>query len=328
MTRPSPGDVRRAAAALPPEIRDTPCVRSPWLSAIAGHDVWIKLESLQPTHSFKVRGAFLAVAAMERGDTRALVTASAGNHGAALAWAAARAGRPLTVFTPAMAPAAKLQRIAALGADLRAVAADYDDAEARAREHAAAHGARFVSPYNDPLVIAGAGTVGAEILGECAAVDEIVVPVGGGGLLSGIALSRLEGRRGVRVVGVETEASTAFTAALAEGRITPVAVGDTLADGLAGNLERDSITFPLVQRFADGVLVVPERAVRRAIPDLLREEHLVAEGAAAVAIAAVAEGRTSPDARCTVIVLSGSNIDDRRLASLVLEHSDAQGPTG
>lgn len=308
-------DVRGAAARLPAELRNTPCVRSAWLSAVAGHPVWLKLESLQPTHSFKVRGAFNALTSLP-GD-RAVVTASAGNHGAALAWAAARLGVTLTVFTPRDAPRAKLARIAALGAALRDEADDYDDAERRARAFSSLEGLAFVSPYNDRLVVAGAGTIGLEILAQVPEVDEIVLPLGGGGLASGVAVAVGERQRRPRVVAAEPAESPAFTTALSAGRIVPIVVGETIADGLAGNLEAGSITFDLVRRHVDEVVTVEDARVRDAVATLVREEHLVAEGAAAVAVAAVANRGTRAASHCTVVVLSGSNIDERLLCGLL-----------
>jgi threonine dehydratase len=343
VTLPTAEDVVRAAAALPPELRHTPCVRSAWLSDVAGHEVWLKLESLQPTHSFKVRGAFTALAALlaAGGSPPRVVTASAGNHGAALGWAAARMGVPLVVFTPRDAPLAKRRRITRSGAELRLVAGTYDEAERAALAWARETGATFVSPYNDTRVIAGAGTLVLEALAQVPGLDEIVAPLGGGGLLAGIltALGHVEasgdrrpgdrlpggvstGEQGsgdfrktehgsayaaVRAVGAEPDASPAFTTALAHGRITPIVVHETIADGLAGNIEPGSITYDIVAAGAPRVVRAREATIRRAVADLLEEEHLVAEGAAGAALAAVLDGLTHGDARRTVVVLSGSN---------------------
>lgn len=309
----------RAAAALPAELRDTPCIRSAWLSELAGHDVWLKLESLQPTHSFKVRGAFTALRAGAATCAGGVVTASAGNHGAAMAWACARDGVALTVFVPREAPRAKLVRIAASGARLQSVAGDYDAAERRGREFAAAHGLPFISPYNDPHVIAGAGTIVGEVLAQVPATREIVVPLGGGGLASGAALAVRGTRPLPRLVAAEPAASPAFTTALRAGAIVPIEVGETIADGLAGNIEPGSLTFDLVRQSGVCVVTVPEPAIRKAVADLLREEHLVAEGAAAAAVAAVAARAAAGTPEVTVVVLTGSNIDERRLAALIGE---------
>ena len=222
--------------------------------------MFLKLETLQPTFSYKIRGAFNAVLklAEARGEAPPLVTASAGNHGRALAHAARIAGLRLTVYVPSTAPRAKIDAIRDSGAELR-TCADYDEAEVRAREHGADGRALFVSPYSHPDVIAGAGTIGLEILEDLPDVDSIVVPVGGGGLVSGIAIAAKAISDRVAIVGVEVEASQAFTKSLAAGRIVPIDVGPTLADGLAGNLDPDAITFDLVQR-----LVSADRSRRRA----------------------------------------------------------------
>ena len=252
----------------------------------------------------------------ERGDTSALVTASAGNHGRALALAARASGRSLRVYVPAAAPRIKLDAIRAEGAEMHACA-DYDEAERRARDDARRTGARYISPYSDREVIAGAGTVGLEIIEELPDVKTIVVPVGGGGLVSGIAIAAREA--GIRVVGVEAQASCPFTRSLAEGRVVTVTVGPTLADGLAGNLDPDTITFDIVRRLVDRIVVVPEDEIRAAIRGLAIEERLIAEGAAATAIAALRTGAAEPrlTGQRIAAVLSGANIDPETLRAII-----------
>lgn len=322
MTLPDATDVRQAQSRLPHHLQDTPCLEAPWLSPDGVRRVWLKLETLQPTHSFKVRGAMNAVAALfADGDTPRLVTASAGNHGAALSWAAAQRGVPLVVFTPRGAPAAKLERIAAAGADLRAVAADYDEAERLAIAWARETGARYVSPYNDPLVIAGAGTIGLEIAAQVSAVTEVIVPLGGGGLLAGVALALRAAAPSTRIVGAEATASPAFTTALRANAITPFEVGPTLADGLAGNLEPGSITFDLARELVTAVVTVDEPSLRRAMRRLLEIEHVVAEGAGAIGVAAFESGAAGPGSGPgdTVIVVSGANVDVSVLREVAFE---------
>jgi threonine dehydratase len=273
--------------------------------------VFLKIETLQPTFSYKIRGAFNAVLTLaEHGpDVPPLVTASAGNHGRALAYAAAVAGLPLTVYLPETAPRIKVDAIRRTGAELR-TCASYDEAERRAKEHAAGGRALYVSPYSDPHVITGAGTVGLEILDEDAAIDTIIVAIGGGGLISGIALAA-EGVAGARtrVVGVEAEASTPFTHSLAAGRIVQVDVQPTLADGLAGNLDPETVTFDLVRRLVRTIVVVNEQHLRDAVRGLAIEEKIVVEGAGAAAVAAVVAGRCDVRGTRTAIVVSGANID-------------------
>ena len=313
-----------ARQRIAPHIRRTPLVHSPWLSSLAAAEVRLKLESLQVTNSFKARGAAnVAAARLERegGDverSRMLVTASAGNHGRAMAYACERLGLRLVVFTPKDAPRAKLDPILRHGADLRAEASSYEESELLAKRFAAAERVTYISPYSHPDVIAGAATIALEIVEDWPAVDTILVPVGGGGLVSGIAIAIKAVSSQVEVVGVEAEASPAFSTSLAAGRITAVSVKPTIADGLAGNMDPDTITFELVQRHVDRVVVVPERAIEDAVRGLMTQEHLVAEGAGAAAVAALADG-LRVKGRHVVVVLSGSNIDSTRLGALLTD---------
>ncbi len=243
-----------------------------------------------------------------------LVTASAGNHGRALAYAAREAGLRLTVYVPETAPRVKLDAIREAGAELRA-GRDYDEAERLAKEHGATGDALFISPYSHPDVIAGAGTIALEILDERPDVDTFIVPIGGGGLISGIGIAA--GTVGADVLGVEVEASCPFTQSLAAGRIVEIDVGPTLADGLAGNMDPDTITFDLVRRYVRSIAVISEAELRAAVGAIAREERLIAEGAAATGVAAVASGTIDLRGRQVAIVLSGANIDPETLKALL-----------
>ena len=316
-------DIADARRRITPYVRRTPLLASAWLSARAGADVRLKLESLQPTNSFKLRGAVNATAAfLERGGAaaargRAIVTASAGNHGRAMACAAERLGLELVVFTPESAPRAKLDHIARHGADLRP-APSYEEAERMAKAFAAGTGASYISPYSHPDVIAGAATVGAEIIEDWPEVDTIVTSVGGGGLASGVAIAaRAMGAGRVGVTGAECEASPAFHAALKAGRIVEVEVHPTLADGLAGNMDPESITFDLVKRLVERMVLVPEASIAEAIRGLFEEERIVAEGAGATAAAALLSGLPVAGRKVAVVV-SGSNIDPELLSKVLL----------
>jgi threonine dehydratase len=246
------------------------------------------------------------------GDRPALVTASAGNHGRALAHAARAAGLPLTVYVPASAPRVKLDAIQRTGAALTRCA-DYDEAERRAKAHGATGQALFISPYSHPDVVAGAGTVGLEIMGDDPAIDVIVVPVGGGGLISGIAIAAAASAKPPSVIGVEAAASAPFTRALAEGRIVEIDVRPTVADGLAGNLDPDTITFDIVRELVTSIALVSEPDLKAAIAAIVTEERLIVEGAGAAAVAAVFAGRIDVQGRRAAIVLSGGNIDPSQL---------------
>jgi threonine dehydratase len=272
--------------------------------------VLLKLETLQPTFSYKVRGALNVVERLKAapGPPAPLVTASAGNHGRALAYAATAAGIPLTVYVPESAPRSKLDAILALGVDLKPCR-DYDSAEREAKQHAAREGATYISPYSHPDVIAGAGTVGLEILADAMDLDAIVVPVGGGGLVSGIALAAAAITPSTRVIGVEVEASQPFTRSLAAGHIVAIDVSATLADGLAGNLDPDTATFDIVQRHVRGIVTVGESDLRAAMRGIVERERLVAEGAGAVGVAALLAGKIRSSGRRVAVVLSGANVD-------------------
>jgi threonine dehydratase len=288
------------------------------LSEAAGADVRLKLETEQPTSSYKVRGAFNAVLRLleERKTAPPLVTASAGNHGRALAWAAGAAGVPVIVYVPEHAPRTKLEAIRASGATLRPCR-NYDEAERSAKAHAAGGEALYVSPYNHADVIAGAGTIALEIHQEWPEVDAIVVPVGGGGLISGIALASHGLSTGTAIIGAEVEASSPFTRSLAANRIVEIDVGQTLADGLAGNLDPDTMTFDIVRREVSRIVTISEAELGAAIAGMVKHEKEVVEGAGAVGVAAVLAGKIGGQGGRVAIVISGANIDQETLDAVL-----------
>jgi threonine dehydratase len=236
-----------------------------------------------------------------------LVTASAGNHGKALAHACRALDVPLTVFVAADAPRAKLDAIRAAGARLE-LCASYDEAERQAKAHAAT-GALYISPYSHPDVIAGAGTIMLELAEDLPSLDVVIVPVGGGGLISGIGIAAKALSPATRVIGVEVAASSPFTQSLAAGRLTMVDVRPSLADGLTGNLDPDTITLDIVRRVVDRIVVVDEEEIRASLADLFRREHLLAEGAAAVGPAAIVSGRLDLKGQRVAVILTGANTD-------------------
>lgn len=341
---PSVIDVFEARGRIQTRILRTPLRRSEWISDIAGCDVFLKLESLQPTGSFKIRGALnAALRHVERLGRKGppIVTASAGNHGRALAYAAESLGLRLTVYVPRDAPRAKRDAIVRHGAELTLVDT-YDEAERSAKHHAAAGGSIYISPYADADVIAGAGTIALEIFEELPEVATIVVPVGGGGLASGIGIAAraLSARADVGaanpnalgamampeapgprpcVVGVEAAASTAFTTSLAAGHITGITPGPTLADGLAGNLDPDSMTFEIVRDTVHRIVTVSEEELASSMCGLVANDHVIVEGAGGAAVAAVQAGKVTRDGGPIVAVVSGANIDLNRLVQVLSE---------
>lgn len=313
---PGPADLLAAARRLRGVARRTPLERSPWLSGIAGSDVYFKLETQQRTGSFKLRGAYNAIASLgPDARARGLVTASAGNHGQGVALAASLLGAAALVFVPASAPEAKKRRIARWGAELREIEGGYDEAHHAAETHARRTGATFVHAFSDPAVVAGQGTVGLEILAELPEVRTIVVPVGGGGLVGGIGIAARALGTGIRMVGAQTEATRAMHASLRAGRLVSPPYGATLCEGLSGDVDDRSLA--LAARVVDEIVVVSEAAVRRAMRRLYEEEGIVAEGSAAVAVAAVLDGALGEGP--AAVVLTGSNVDGARLASILGE---------
>jgi len=315
-------DALHARKRIAPFVRRTPLVESAWLSNLAAARVWLKLESLQLSNSFKLRGAFNAVIArLERGDITprsTLVTASAGNHGRALAAAAEAFHLPLVVFTPADAPQTKLAAIRRHGADLHAEGRDYDHAEVLAKKFASDAGAAFISPYNDADVIAGAATIALEILEDAPDTDMWIVPIGGGGLISGVATAAKSIAQTHTVIGVEVEASCAFQTSVRAGTMVHIVPGPTIADGLGGNSDPETITFGFIQRFVDRIVTVSEADLKSAVLGLVEAEHLIAEAAGAAGIAALI-GRRIEEVRDrhVVVIVTGSNIDRDRLKSLL-----------
>jgi threonine dehydratase len=314
-------DALRARKRIAPYVRRTPLAHSDWLSDLSGASVSLKLESLQASNSFKRRGAFNAVMArLERGeiDERStLVTASAGNHGRALAAAAETFHLPLVVFTPHDAPHAKTSAIRRHGATLRAEGRDYDHAELLAKEFAAERNAAFISPYSDLDVVSGAATVALEIFEDAPDTDIVVVPIGGGGLVSGVAAVAKAIAASTRIVGVELDVSHAFKASMSAGKLVQIEAGASIAEGLGGNPDPETITFAFVQRHVDDIVTVSEASLRSAVRGLVETEHLIVEASGAAGVAALAAQLVTVRGARVVVVVSGSNIDRERLMQLV-----------
>jgi threonine dehydratase len=310
-------DVLRARLRIGDAATRTPLVGSQALAQAAGADeVRLKLEHLQPTGSFKVRGAESAVAAVAaRGTSQVrLVTASSGNHGIAVARAAARHGVSVTILVGGSVSPAKLERLRELETDTCTVeifGRDTDDTEPEARRRHDLGAAVYVSPYNDPEVIAGQGTVGLEILEDWPEVDTVVVPAGGGGLISGIGLWVKAVSPTVRLVGVQPAASPPLHAFLGTGSARWVPIAPTLADGVAGNVEKGSITLRLVRRLVDEIVVVEEDAIADAMRWAWKGPHHRLEGSGALGIAALLSGALGPlDGRRVAVVMTGGNVDE------------------
>jgi threonine dehydratase len=308
-------DIAAAATRVAAVARRTPLERSAWLSERAGCDVHLKLECWQPTRSFKVRGAYNAVARLDAASrARGVVTASAGNHGMAVALAGRALGARVTVFVPADAPPVKKASIRAYGAALDETAATYDEAERAARAAAAARGAVFIHAFSDPDVVAGQGTVALELVEALPELAEAVIPVGGGGLIGGMGIALRALAPACRVTGVQSERTPAMHAAFAAGRVVDVPVPPTVADGLAGNT--DAVSYARARAVVERIVLVTEDDILAAVRDLFRYDGIVAEGSAAVGAAALASGVLRPRGPAALVV-TGGNIDAARLAAIL-----------
>jgi threonine dehydratase len=305
--------VPEAYRRIEADIRRTPLERSGPLSREFGADVHVKWECDQITGSFKLRGALnklRSLAPEER--ARGVVSASTGNHGLAISHAAKLEGIGLMLFLPETVAAVKKTRIEALGVDVEVAGESCDRAEAIAREFAARHGRVFVSPYNDRDIVFGAGTTGLELAAGLSRFDDVLVPVGGGGLIAGIAGYLKAVRPGVRIVGVEPETSAFMAASLAAGRLVGIDERESVADAVAGGIEPGSITFPLCRDLVDAIEVVPEALIVRALA-LIRERHgRMIEGAGALPVAALLHAPEQWAGRTVVVVASGGNISPER----------------
>jgi threonine dehydratase len=311
---PDAGHMEAAWKAVRRYLPVTPVIDAPQL----GPSVSAKVETVQPTGSFKVRGGLAAVSAtLEEDPGRAVVASSAGNHGLGLAYAASKLGAGVTVVVPTGASAAKVSALRQFDVRLVLHGEGYREAETHALALADHDGSRYVSPYNDPDVIAGQATLARELLEQVPGLGTVVVPCGGGGLLSGVILG-LAGT-GVRVVGVESEASPSMSAALAAGGIVEIHVEPTVADGLAGNLEPGAVTVRVALEHHVDVLTVSEADIRSAMAFSALKMGLVLEGAGAVGLAALRAGVIDPDrdGKPTVVILSGRNVAPTLLAEVL-----------
>lgn len=304
-------DVRDAAAAIDAIARRTPLVASS-----LGNDVLLKLETLQPTGAFKLRGAANALSKLDDAQKASgVVCASTGNHGRAVAFAAKRQGIGATVCLSRLVPDVKVRAIEALGAEVLRSGDTQDAAEQEVRRLVAEKGLVDIPPFDHPDIIAGQGTIGLELLEDCPGLETLLVPMSGGGLIGGIATAAKALKPSIRIVGVSMDRGAAMAESLAAGKIVEVAELPTLADSLGGGIAGNRYTFRLCRELVDEVLLVTEQDIYRGMAALLLREGIVAEGGAAVGYAAVLAGKFEP-AGLTAVVISGRNVDMARLCDI------------
>jgi len=311
-------DVRAARENIAGAVMETPCPRTLAFEQMVPGRLHLKMESMQRTGSFKDRGSLNRLLDLDEEErTRGVVTASAGNHGQALAYHAGRLGIPCTVVMPVGAPVTKLTSTRNYGAQVLQYGEVLDESAEEAERLVQEEGRIMIPAFDDPLVIAGQGTMGLEIAEQVPLADTVVVPVGGGGMISGIALAMKALKPSIRIVGVEVEAAPSARASRDAGEIVRIQASATIADGIATKRVGEH-TFPLIEEFVDDLVVVSEEETAQAVLLFLERQKTVAEGGAAVALAALTTGQIQVDpGDTTVLVLSGGNIDISRVARII-----------
>jgi len=311
-------DVEAARERVASSVYKTPCARSEMLSRMTGKTVYLKLENLQMTGSFKERGALNKIATLTADEAkRGVVAASAGNHAQGVAYHATRRGIRAVIVMPLTTPLVKVQATRGFGAEVVLHGANYDEACEEATRLCKAEGMTFIHPFDDPLVMAGQGTIGLELLEQVEGLEAVVVPIGGGGLIGGIGCALKETNPKVRVVGVQTAKLPSMREAVAAGHPVTLPAGTTIADGIAVRRAGD-VTFPMVEKYVDEIVTVDEDEIASAILTLLEREKTLAEGAGATALAALLQQRTSiPNGAKTVVLVGGGNIDVTLLSRII-----------
>lgn len=311
-------DLYLARRRVAPYARRTPLARSTALSALAATSVYLKLENQQETGSFKLRGAANRLLALTPEEShRGVITVSTGNHGRGVAYMAQQLGVRAVVCVPNQVLPHKIAAMRSLGTEIVVHGQTQDEAEAHARQLQAEQGLVTVSAFDDPLVIAGQGTIGLEVLEDLPQVDTAIIPLSGGGLLGGIALALKAAAPTTRVIGVSQERQPAMYLSLRAGRPIPVTEEPTLADSLVGSIGlANRYTFELVRGLVDEIILVSEEEIAAGMVHAMREERQVVEGGAAVGIAALLAGKVSQPGKAIVVVVSGGNVDVGKLTQL------------
>ena len=319
----TPADVQAAAATIRGAVLATACNQSRTLGEICGCNIWLKFENLQFTASFKERGALNRLQALPADERkRGVIAMSAGNHAQGVAYHARRLGIPAVIVMPVGTPMVKVENTRRHGAEVIISGATLEEAGAFARDHGATNGMTMIHPYDDPLVIAGQGTVGLEMLAAVPELDTLVVPIGGGGLISGIATAVRAIKPGLQIVGVQAALYPSMHNAI-KGRTLPMR-GDTLAEGIAVKAP-GRITTGIIRALVDDIVLVTEPEIERALAALIAIEKTVVEGAGAAGLAAVLSNPERFAGRNVGLVLSGGNIDTRLIASVLTRELAREG---
>ena len=313
-----PADIVLAANRIGPNVRETALDHSPYFSELTGANVFMKLENLQHTGSFKLRGAFNKLLQLTPEQRRTgCVTASSGNHGAAIAFAMKKLGITGVIFVPEQTSSAKVDAIKRSGGDVRLFGTDGLDTETHARAYAAENNMAYLSPYNDDDVVAGQGSIGVELAKQLPKVDAVFIAVGGGGLISGIGSFLKSVNSEVEIVSCQPAASAVMTESVRAGEILDLPSEPTLSDGTAGGIEAGSITFDICRDVVDRYVVVTEEQIAHAMREFIDSHHMLLEGAAGVAIAGFLEVADEYKGKDVVIVICGGNVSRETLKKVI-----------
>ena len=313
-----PADIVLAANRFGPHVRETPLDHSPYFSELTGANVYLKLDNLQYTGSFKLRGAFNKVLSLTPDERKAgCVAASSGNHGAAIAYAMKKLGVTGVIFVPEQTSPTKVDAIRRAGGDVRFFGTDGLDTENHAREYAGENGMAYLSPYNDGQVVAGQGVCGVEIARQLSHVDAVFIAVGGGGLIGGVGAFLKSVNPDVEIVSCQPEASAVMTESVRAGEIHDLPSHPTLSDGTAGGIEAGAITFELCRDLVDRYVVVTEEQISHAMCEFIDSHHMLLEGAAGVAIAGFLDVAGDYKGKNVVVVICGGNISRETLKKVI-----------
>jgi threonine dehydratase len=310
-------DIQAAMARTRGFVFHSPCAYSETFSRLTANSVYLKLENLQMTGSFKERGALNKILTLtSREAERGLIAASAGNHGQAVAYHAGKRGLKSQIWMPITTPLTKVSSTRGYGAEVVLEGANYDEAYTGAVGRGREENLTFIHPFDDEMVIAGQGTIGLELLEDHPELEAVVVPVGGGGLIAGVACAVKERRPAIRVIGVQTSRLPSMKVAVSENQLVVLPASTTLADGIAVR-SAGAVTMPLVRRYVDEIVTVEEEEIANAILLLLEREKTLVEGAGAVGVAALLNRKTSLSGKRTAVVVGGGNIDVTILSRII-----------
>ena len=312
---------RNAATRIAPYILTTPSQRLRHLSQHCAADVWMKQEYLQHTGSFKLRGALNAVLSLDTTQRRrGVVAASSGNHGAAVAYASQIAGCRATIFVPEHAAPVKIAAMRELGAEVRLIGNDSVISEAAARDHATTHNLPYISPYNDDVIMAGQGTMALEIIKQIPMLNTVIIAVGGGGLIGGMAAVLKAHNPQMLIIGAQPTNSAVMVESVRAGHILDIPSDDTISDGTAGGIESDTVTFANYKHHVDMTVLVSEREIVTSMRDYINRQHHLIEGAAGVALAATTKLGKFLQGRVVAVIGCGAGIGVERLCGVMHEY--------